>query len=47
MGAVVCEDGTAGHALQACEGLDCATPQVELWKTWGMVRFHQCEENLS
>ena len=34
MGAVVCEDGTASHALQTCEGMDCATPQVELWKTW-------------
>ena len=39
MGAVCCEDGIAGHALQACEGLDCATPQVELWKTWVWADF--------
>ena len=35
-GAVCGEDGTTGHALQACEGLDCATPQDALWKTRGM-----------
>ena len=35
------------QAMRCKPARACASPQVELWKTWGMGRFRQCKENLS